>query len=264
MKFAPIVACAILFSSCLPFAALAAPKQEAPKDWEVTLGVGAAMRPTFEGSDHYTVRPLPVLSITWRDTISLGEGGLSAYWRRKRFRIGAGLTFDAGRKDHSSGGIFESGDDRLKGLGTINAALGVRGFASYRLGLVNFDVSATKFTGRQNDGIVASLGASAPLPFTKRLIVMPHVQASWANANTMQTYFGVTAAQASASIFPRFNAGSGFRNVRGGVNIIYRLSPRWFVAGDASVTRLMGDAARSPISISDTNVMVTTMIGYRF
>jgi len=75
---------------------------------------------------------------------------------------------------------------------------------------------------------------------------------------------GVTAAQASASIFPRFNAGSGFRDVRGGVNIIYRLSPRWFVAGDASVTRLMGDAARSPISISDTNVMVTTMIGYRF
>ncbi|HWM61898.1 MAG TPA: MipA/OmpV family protein [Rhizomicrobium sp.] len=264
MKFAHIVACAILFSCWLPLAVLAAPKQEAPKDWEVTLGAGAGMRPTFEGSDRYTVRPLPVLSVTWRDTISLGEGGLSAYWHRKRFRIGAGLTFDAGRKDHSSGGIFESGDDRLKGLGTINAALGLRGFASYRLGPVNFDLSATKFTGRQNDGIVASLGASAPLPLTKQLVVMPHVHASWANGNAMQTYFGVTAAQASASIFPRFNAGSGLRDVRGGVNIIYRLSPRWFVAGDASVTRLMGDAARSPISISDTNVMVTTMIGYRF
>jgi outer membrane scaffolding protein for murein synthesis (MipA/OmpV family) len=264
MKLARILACATLLGCWLPPAVLAAPKREVPKDWDITLGAGAAMRPTFEGSDRYTVQPLPVLSVTWRDTISLGEGGLSAYWHNKRFRIGAGLTFDPGRKDHSSGGIFESGDDRLKGLGTINAALGLRGFASYRLGLVNFDLSATKFTGRQNDGVVASAGAAMPLPLTKRLIVMPHVRASWANGNTMQTYFGVTAAQASASIFPPFNAGSGFRDVRGGVNLIYRLTPRWFAAGDASVTRLMGDAARSPISISDTNVMVTTMVGYRF
>jgi len=264
MKLAPIMACALLFGCWLPSAVLAAPMREAPKDWDVTLGAGAGMRPTFEGSDRYTVRPLPVLSVTWRDTISLGEGGLSAYWHRKRFRIGAGLTFDAGRKDHSSSGIFESGDDRLKGLGTINAALGLRGFASYRLGPVNFDLSATKFTGRQNDGVVASVGASLPLPLTKQLIVMPHVRASWANGNTMQTYFGVTAAQASASIFPPFNAGSGIRDVRGGVNLIYRFTPHWFVAGDTSVTRLMGDAARSPISISDTNVMITTMIGYRF
>ncbi|HMH66051.1 MAG TPA: MipA/OmpV family protein, partial [Rhizomicrobium sp.] len=169
-----------------------------------------------------------------------------------------------GRKDHSSGGIFESGDDRLKGLGTVKASLGLRGFASYRLGPVNFDLSATKFTGSQNDGVVASLGASVPLPLSKRLIVMPHVRASWASGDTMQTYFGVTAAQSAASIFPRFNAGSGVRDVRGGVNLIYRVSPHWFIAGDTSVTRLMGDAAKSPISIDDTNVMVTGMIGYRF
>ena len=75
---------------------------------------------------------------------------------------------------------------------------------------------------------------------------------------------GVTAAQAAASIFPRFDAGSGVRDVRGGVNIIYRLSPHWFLAADTSVTRLLGDAARSPISISDTNVMTIGMIGYRF
>ena len=112
--------------ACLPLPALAAPLREAPKEWEVTLGAGASLRPTFEGSDRSLVRPLPVISVKWRDTISLGEGGLSAAWHRKGFRIGAGLTFDPGRKDHSSGGIFESGDDRLKGLGTINASLGLQ------------------------------------------------------------------------------------------------------------------------------------------
>jgi outer membrane scaffolding protein for murein synthesis (MipA/OmpV family) len=263
MKLLPATACAAWFACCTA-SAPAAPAREAPRDWDITLGLGAAMRPTFEGSDRYTATPLPLLSVRWRDTISIGDGGLSTYWHHKRFRIGGGLTFDSGRKDHGSGGIFESGDDRLKGLGTINAALGFRGFVSYGLGPANFELSATKFTGSQNDGVLASFGVSAPLPLTKRLIVMPHIRASWASADTMQTYFGVTPVQAAASIFPAFNARSGPRDVRGGANLIYRLNAHWFLDADTSVTRLLGDAAKSPISISDTNVMVTAMVGYHF
>jgi outer membrane scaffolding protein for murein synthesis (MipA/OmpV family) len=52
--------------------------------------------------------------------------------------------------------------------------------------------------------------------------------------------------------------------VRGGANLIYRLNAHWFLDADTSVTRLLGDAAKSPISISDTNVMVTAMVGYHF
>ena len=104
-------------------------QRAAPRDWDITLGVAGAMSPTFEGSDKYRFHPLPLVTVKWRDTISLGEGGLSAHWRSRHLRIGGGLTFDGGRKDHSTGGIFESGDDRLKGLGTIKASLGVRGFA---------------------------------------------------------------------------------------------------------------------------------------
>jgi outer membrane protein len=254
-----------LLACCLAVPAAAAPARPPPKDWDVMLGAGVSLRPTFEGSDRSTIHPLPLLSVKWRDTIFLGEGGLGAQWHRGRFRIGAGLTIDPGRKDHSSGGIFESGDDRLKGLGTINASLGLRGFASYRLGPVEFDSSVTKFISRQNDGVVASLGASLPFALGKALIVMPHVRAGWVvSGNTMQTYFGVTPAQASTSLFPAFPARSGLRDVRGGINIIYRLNAHWFMSADTSVSRLMGDAAKSPISIDDTNVLVTGLVGYRF
>jgi outer membrane protein len=205
-----------------------------------------------------------VVALRWRDTISLGEGGLSATGHFRKFRFGGGLTFDAGRKDHSSGGIFESGDDRLNGLGTIKAALGLRAFASTRISLVNLDVSAVKYTGRQNHGVVVNLGASLPLPLGKKLLLMPHVRATWANDNYMQTYFGVTPVQSAASIFPRFNAGGGFKDVRGGVNLVYRFNQHWYVGADASVVRLMGDAAASPISISDTSLTLMTMAGYRF
>jgi outer membrane protein len=256
----------LLFGTVLlvPSTALAQPSHARAPVWDVTLGVAGALRPTFEGSDHYTASPLPLVAVKWRDMISFGEGGLSAYWHRRNFRIGAGLTFDPGRKDHSTGGIFESGDDRLAGLGKIDASLGVRAFAEYRLGPVAFELSGTKFTGKQNSGLLANLGASMPLPLGRKLIVMPHVRATWADGTYNQAYFGVTPTQAAASIFPAFTARSGVKDLRGGVNIIWRFNNHWFAGADVSAVRLMGDAAASPISISDTSVTAMTMLGYHF
>jgi outer membrane scaffolding protein for murein synthesis (MipA/OmpV family) len=236
--------------------------QEGP--WDVALGVGAIMRPTFEGSDRTRYRPVPLISIKWRDTISFGEGGLNAYWHHRNFRIGGGLTYNFGREDGDSGRLFGNGDNRLAGLGKIDKALGLRVFASQRLAFINFDVAATKFTGANNKGTEMNFGASVPLPLGGKFMVSPHVRATWANDAYMQTYFGVTPLQASRSIFPAFNAGAGVKDVQGGVNLVYRMNRHWFLLGDVSVTRLMGDAARSPISISDTSIGAMTMIGYRF
>jgi outer membrane protein len=256
----------LMFGSMLlaPAAAQAQPSRTRAPVWDVTLGVAGALRPTFEGSDRYIASPLPLVAVKWRDMISFGEGGLSAYWHHRNFRIGAGLTFDPGRKDHSTGGIFDSGDDRLAGLGKIDASLGLRAFAEYRLGPLAFEVSGTKFTGGQNSGILANLGLSMPLPLGKKLIVSPHVRAAWANGTYNQTYFGVTPIQAAASIFPAFTAHSGVKDVRGGVNVIWRFNNHWFAGADISVIRLMGDAAASPISIADTSVTGMTMLGYHF
>jgi outer membrane protein len=254
-----LIAVAAAALLCAP--AQAQRRREAPREWDVTLGAAVASRPSFEGSDRSIVRPLPFVAVRWRDTISLGEGGLSVTGHLKNFRFGGGLTLDAGRKDHSSGGIFESGDDRLRGLGTIRASPGFRAFAATRLSLFNLEVSAVKSL---NHGVTGTFGLSSALPLGKKLFLMPHVRATWADGQYMQTYFGVTPAQASASIFPRFNAAGGFKDVRAGANLIWRINNHWFAGTDVGVTRLLGDAALSPISIRDTNVTVMAMAGYRF
>ena len=222
------------------------------------------MHPTFEGSDRYRFRPLPLVTVKWRDTIFFGEGGLGAQWHNRHLRLGGGLTVDPGRKDHSTGGIFESGDDRLRGLGTINASLGLRGFAEYRAGPLGIELSGTKFTGGRNSGILANLGISLALPLSRKLIFIPSARATWADGNYTQTYFGVTAVQAAASIFPAFSAGAGVKDVRGGASLIWRLNRHWFVGANGAVVHLMGPAARSPISLRDTSVTAMTMAGYRF
>ena len=97
---------------------------------------------------------------------------------------------------------------------------------------------------------------SAPLPLTPKLILMPHMRASWANGNYMQTYFGITPVQAAASIFPAFTAGSGVKDVRGGAALIWRFSSHWFVV--CRRQRQSGAAEQRqpkfPISISDTTM----------
>jgi outer membrane protein len=237
----------------------------APEVWDISLGGGAALRPTYQGSNRYEAAPVLFFNVTYRDMISLGAGGLSAYWHNDDLKIGIGLTQSGGRRDHQTNGLFETGDDRLKGLGDINPALSIRGFATYRLGFIVLDGAVTKLTNHfDNHGVFANAGVSAPQKLSDRLILTPHVITTWANRNYTETFFGVTAAQAADSAFPEFNAGAGFMNVAAGVAAAYLVNPHWFFRASADVTKLTGDAGDSPITFSSTNALVSIITGYRF
>jgi outer membrane scaffolding protein for murein synthesis (MipA/OmpV family) len=233
--------------------------------FDVTAGVGAIMRPTYLGSDRYKASPMPLIDVKWNDTVALGAEGLRLYWHADRLTIGAGLTFDPGRDEKDSGTFaFGAGDDRLKGLGKIDAALGYQIFASYRLWRINLHAAAIKFDGKQNDGVVVRYGAALPLPLGDSFVVTPHIDSQWGNKSYTQTYFGVTAQQALRSQFTPFDAGSGTLGVTAGVNLRYALSRHWFVMGDVSTTALTGDAKHSPLSYSNTATTALTMVGYHF
>lgn len=232
--------------------------------WDINLAVGAAVEPTFHGSDRYRGTPIPLVIIRWRDTVSLGDDGLNVYWHDSNLRIGGGVSYDGGRLDHETGGLLSGGDGRLKGLGNVDASVGLRGFVSYTVGPVYFDTSAVKYIGPQNKGIVVTLSASAPYSITKQFIVRPHVGVSWANDNYMQTFFGITPLQASQSIFHEFNASAGLEDVNGGLTAVYLLSPHWFLGADASATQFLYHAAESPITMSNTNATLAVAIGYHF
>jgi len=58
--------------------ALGQPGRPAAKEWDIRAGAGVMMRPTFDGSDRYRARPLPYLSVNWRDTITLDQTGINA------------------------------------------------------------------------------------------------------------------------------------------------------------------------------------------
>jgi outer membrane protein len=264
------LACFAFFSSA--FAQFNTPDQEPaawninqkPAVWDVNLAAGAAMEPTFNGSDRYRVIPIPLVIIRWRDVVSLGQDGLNLYWHNDDLRIGGGITYDGGRSDHATNGILSSGDNRLMGLGNVDGSVGFRAFTSYKFGPAFLDSSVIKYIGPQNKGVQVNVGASAPWALTKQFIVRPHIGMTWADDNYMRTFFGVSPIQASRSIFPQFNTGAGVEDLNGGLTIVYLLTSHWVVGADASAKQYLDNAARSPITISNTNTTVAAVVGYHF
>jgi outer membrane scaffolding protein for murein synthesis (MipA/OmpV family) len=137
-------------------------------------------------------------------------------------------------------------------------------FVSYQFGPVYLNTSAIKYLGPENKGVLINFGGSAPLKLTNRLIVRPHLGMTWADNNYMQSFFGVNPPQASRSIFPQFSATASVEDINGGLTLVYLMNKHWFWGADATATKYLDDAARSPLTISNTNMTAVMVVGYHF
>ena len=239
-----------------------------PKEWDVKLGAGARTSPKYEGSAAYTVSPLPYFNVTWRDTVSLGMKGLDFNLLHDQdYKFGLGLTYNLGRDGRGSnffGTSLSGTDEKLRSLGTIDPAVGVRAFGSYTLSPVVVRASVTKFTGYQNNGTLVDMGLSLPYPVMDKLTLTPGLGTTWADDSYMRTFYGVTGDQSGRSGLPVFHASNGFKDVTAGLMATYQFDPHWSLSVDADIKRLLGDADRSPITDASTSASFSSMVGYHF
>ncbi len=235
------------------------------EEWSMTIGAGAVYSPIYEGSGNYKLSPIPYVNVKWRDRVTLGVDGLTAdVLKNDTSKVGAGLVYDGGR-DEDGGSLFRDGDDdRLRGVGDIDGALGVKAYAAHDFEPVTLSGSVTQFLGDENDGLLAKAAISKRIPMSQQLFVTPSLSTTWASENYTQTFFGVNAGQEAQSRFAQYNAESGFKDVTAGVGALYAINENVFIISNASIKQLVGDAADSPISEDDTSAALFTTIGYKF
>ena len=83
----------------------------------------------------------------------------------------------------------------------------------------------------------------------------------------MQSYFGVSGAQAARSRNRAFQAESGFADVGLEANLNYAITEHWMMFGTLGYSRLLGDAADSPLvdgEGSANQFRAFTGVAYRF
>jgi outer membrane protein len=231
----------------------------APHDtnkWRILAGAGAAVFPTFSGSEDYRGGLAPFVHASY-GRFFVGTGGLGVDLLRDRtWRVNVHLTGNRGRK--------ESDDSHLNGLGDIDSTL--RGGVTARYSLGRFAVSAQVFSdilGR-DQGTLARVDAFARFMPTQRLVVIAGPGVTWANNRYSQTYFGVNAIQHANSGLAQFDANGGLNSVRFSVNGIYVFNRHWIGLANASVSQLQDDAARSPIVESRSQNALLVAVAYSF
>jgi len=225
--------------------------------WRAYVGVGLAAQPVYEGSQRYHALPAPIVDAHYKDLafLSVGEGIGVNLLRGRLYRAGVALTYDLGRDQHAA--------TRLKGLGTIGVAPEVKLFADVALLPVILDFDLRRAIGG-TDGYIGDIGMHVPIPLASNLFLFAGPSVTFADGRYMQSYFGVSAAQAVNSEFRPFDAHGGVKRAGFGLTAVYQISEQWMLASDGAAQRLLGAAARSPIVESKVEFTIDLNAVYKF
>lgn len=266
---------------------LAAMTATAHAESSLVLGLGVGAAPDYLGSDDYEPIPAPVLKYDWSGStgsapatgfkgelglidasvgfpngVDVGIARLSTPSRHFTLRVGGGYRF--GRDADDNHALHGMGD--IDGQAIARITLASEPANAQGLGLfygVKYEADVTDETNGDTLGFFAgnkfALSPKASLTLSGR--------AQWADKDYMQSYFGVSGSQASRSGNRRFDADSGFADVGLEARINYALTDHWMLFGSLGYSRLLGDAADSPLvddEGSANQFRATTGVAYRF
>ncbi|RZT94109.1 outer membrane protein [Advenella incenata] len=219
------------------------------------LGLGAAIAPRYEGADEYRLQPFPVVDAQYGRFFARSGDGLGLnIWQSAQLTIGAGVNMMEGY----------SKSDAPEGIGKLSNALGARIFVSTSAWGAIFTVSATQAISKSERGLIANARVSYPYSISERFKVIPSVSLNWANAKYMDSYFGINAQQAARSGLSEYRPSAGFKDVSLRLGFSYDLTKTWSITGAAGVSRLMGNAADSPLVRRKSQAVGALGVAYRF
>jgi outer membrane scaffolding protein for murein synthesis (MipA/OmpV family) len=223
----------------------------------VTIGVGAAMLPDYEGSNDY--RLIPAAAARGR------IGGIAFFTRSTYLYVdlvprGAGkIELDAGPivgvRFNRTGKIK---DDFVDALPERNKAIEVGGFVGLTAhGLTNpYDalsvrLDVVKDVANGHESTIVSPTIDFGTPLSRTLYVGASLSADWVGGGYADTYYSITPADSLASGLRSFDADGGYKGWKAGLlanqSITGDLTHGLSLFGTANYGRLAGDFKRSPI-----------------
>lgn len=224
-----------------------------------TAGLALVAGHQYRGSDERRTQLFPALDYQWSNGwfagVTNGVGiNLSASPQQQ---YGVRLTADLGRKEKRS--------SALRGMGDVDAKPEAGAFYNLFVTDSVFVTSSVRAgSGEGGKGLVLDLGAGLSTALAPHWRLGTGVALSLANASHMQSYFGVTAAQAARSGYRASDAGAGLRDVRANVALTHVVDMRQSVTLAVSANRLMGDAASSPLTRQRSSVGGVLAYAWRF
>lgn len=225
-----------------------------PREWRVVMGSGAVLAPEYRGADDYEGKALPLLDIEWRGAyFASTQRGLGVnMFRQRSTSVGPRITYDLGRKSSDSKALI--------GIPDVDPTVEVGVFAEHFMHAWRFKADL-RMGLNGHEGIIGSfdIALGGALANRSSLIIGANVHA--ADDKYMQAYYSVPAG--GSPNFTFFQPGASLRDMTGYATFTYVITDNLYATLNLNTSLLFGDAADSPLSISDDQYFVGTMIAYR-
>lgn len=246
-------------------ACLATQVHAQPAGDEKYIGIGARLRPAYDGADSNRGDVIPYLRLYGehffaRTTQGILEGG----WRTRPSGgvvFGAQLAYEEGRVTEDSAFLKEHGFADLD----PGASLGLHAEGDWNIGPMPLNVLL-----RYRHDVESDRGAQADLRVTAGILDWRRLQAglfgqlTWGDGESTQRYFGITPQQAATTGLPAYGAGAGLRSIQLGLVGDIDLSRHWVGLWGITAQKLQGDAKNSPIVLDKSNWRANAGVAYRF
>ncbi|MCU0763842.1 MAG: MipA/OmpV family protein [Hydrogenophaga sp.] len=186
-----------------------------------------------------------------------GETGLSAeLLAAQDWNIGVSLRMDNGR-------TFDE-EPLFIGLPDIKTTVRARVSARRPVGdRWSWNVNMDQDILGKDGGMRAGAGVNYRYPVSDATHLDLGLSAGWADAKYMRTHFGISPAAAQLVGRAPYSLGSGLEGVQMGIKFTTAVNRRWVVFGGVDLSRLQGDAARSPLVGRPITHTVNIGVAYR-
>ena len=214
----------------------------------VAAAVGVV--PDYLGSDDYTIGVAPAALIKFGDSeryVRLVVTNLKVNLLDiSTWSFGPALNYRLGRSD-----VDDNAVDKMR---DIDGTVEVGAFGGWTW--VGQDDPRHRFSvgtevlydvGGEHDGYLISGSVRYFKPVLRSLTLTIGTSLTYGSGDYMDTYFGVNAGNVGSSGLSAFKADSGLRDVRVPLMAIFSFSESWHMSGGVVYSRLLGDAADSPV-----------------
>ncbi|MGL4491087.1 MAG: MipA/OmpV family protein, partial [Rhizobiaceae bacterium] len=159
------------------------------------------------------------------------------------------IRYDMGRSDvdDSAVALLPEVDGSVELGAFVGAGIPLSMLGADSRSILTARVEALKGLSGGHEGVTVGASVGVVTQLTDSFTLVSSLSTTYMSEGYASSYFDVSAAGSAASGLSAFDAGSGFRDV--GVTVIanYKLNENWSLNGIGSYTRLVGDAADSPI-----------------
>jgi outer membrane protein len=175
---------------------------------DISVGGGIGIAPDYEGSEDYEAVPVPFADV----------------------KFGNGMYVKLLENDAV---------DDMKEVSDANE-LGIFGGFEYNNWFVSLEFLAD--TANAHEGWTSKLKGGYNWVINNSWALSIGASTTYADDDYMQTYFGVTAADAARSGLSQYNADSGIKDIGIDLGLNWMITQNWSAKGIASFTQLVGDA----------------------